>query len=187
MDRKVMLQWLVPASMAGLLIVLLGVLVSISDYKDPGAPPTGPGATAAVPVPQTPITGDASGMSSTDASGLPPVDAENWKPGPGAMKVWDVREGEGPAAAPGSTVTIHYTGWLLNGKVFDSSVTRGDATTFPLGNLIRGWQEGIPGMKPGGIRRLYIPYDWAYGEAGSPGGIPPRSDLIFEVKLLGSQ
>lgn len=187
MDRKAMLQWLIPASMAGILIVLLGVLVSISDYKEPGAPTTGLNINVSAPTTSAPVSGDASGMASPDTQGLPPVDAADWKPGPGEMKVWDVQEGEGTPAAPGSTVTIHYIGWLLNGKVFDSSVTRGDAATFPLGNLIKGWQEGIPGMKPGGIRRLYIPYDWAYGESGRPGSIPPRSDLIFEVKLLGSQ
>jgi FKBP-type peptidyl-prolyl cis-trans isomerase len=103
------------------------------------------------------------------------------------MKVWDVKEGEGEPCKPFATVTIHYTGWTLDGKEFDSSRKRGQPTTFPLEELIKGWQKGIPGMKPGGIRRLMIPHQWAYGETGRPkGGIPPKATLVFEVKYLGS-
>ena len=103
------------------------------------------------------------------------------------MKVWDVAEGAGEPCKPGATVTIHYTGWTKDGNIFDSSVKRGQAATFPLGNLIRGWQEGIPGMKPGGVRRLMIPPDWAYGERGSPPAIPPNAELVFEVKLISAK
>lgn len=95
-------------------------------------------------------------------------------------------EGSGEEAQPGATVTINYTGALASdGTVFDSSVGRGEPATFPLDNLIVGWQEGIPGMKVGETRRLFIPSDKGYGEAGSGANIPPNSDLIFDIELLG--
>jgi FKBP-type peptidyl-prolyl cis-trans isomerase len=116
----------------------------------------------------------------------PPVDAKEWKKLPSGLEVWDVKEGTGEAAKPGATVTIHYTGWLTDDKAtkFDSSVDRGQKATFPLGRLIQGWQEGIPGMKPGGVRRLKIPANLGYGTRGSPGAIPPNATLIFEIELF---
>lgn len=115
---------------------------------------------------------------------LPALDDPAWADGPGGMKVWDSTVGTGPAAKHLDTVQIHYTGWTKDGKIFDSSVQRGSPATFPLGRLIKGWQEGIPGMKEGGVRRLLIPYAWAYGINGSPPRIPPKADLVFEVKLI---
>ena len=95
-------------------------------------------------------------------------------------------EGDGEEVQPGATVTINYTGALASdGTIFDSSVGRGEPATFPLDNLIEGWQEGIPGMKVGETRRLYIPAAQGYGEAGSGDSIPPNSDLIFDIELLG--
>lgn len=115
---------------------------------------------------------------------LPDLKAKEWKPvGSAGLKMWDVKEGTGAAARTGDTVTIHYTGWFTDGKSFDSSVTRRAAATFPLDRLIKGWQEGIPGMKAGGVRRLYIPYMLAYGEAGRAPRIPPKADLVFEIEL----
>jgi peptidylprolyl isomerase len=114
---------------------------------------------------------------------LPDVNAKEWKELKDGLKMWDVKEGTGDAVKPGATVTIHYTGWTKDGTIFDSSVKRGEMATFPLGSLIKGWQEGIPGMKPGGVRRLYIPYAMAYGEAGRPPVIPAKADLIFEIEL----
>jgi FKBP-type peptidyl-prolyl cis-trans isomerase len=94
-------------------------------------------------------------------------------------------EGTGEEAQPSATVTIHYTGALAsNGTIFDSSVGRGEPATFPLDNLIVGWQEGIPGMKVGEKRRLFIPSDKGYGESGSGASIPPSSDLIFDIELI---
>ena len=100
------------------------------------------------------------------------------------MKVWDVKEGEGAACPAGAEVTIHYTGWLTDGTKFDSSRDRGEPATFPLGDLVKGWQEGIPGMKPGGIRRLSIPSEMGYGAGGRPPKIPGGATLIFEIKLI---
>ncbi len=97
----------------------------------------------------------------------------------------DTVVGDGAECPPNATVNVHYKGMLMDGTVFDSSYDRGESINFPLNNLIQGWQEGIPGMKIGGKRTLTIPFAKAYGEHGSPGAIPPRSDLIFEIELLG--
>jgi FKBP-type peptidyl-prolyl cis-trans isomerase len=117
-----------------------------------------------------------------------PLTGPEWKPVdesvyPG-LKYWDVKEGAGEPCPAGATVTIHYTGWTVDGNVFDSSHKRGQPATFPLGDLIQGWQAGIPGMKPGGVRRLLIPYPLAYGERGRPPSIPPRATLVFEIELI---
>ena len=127
-----------------------------------------------------------------DPRKLPPLDAKEWKKLDNGMKVWDVKEGKGPEVKKGDTVTIHYTGWLKDGTIFDSSrkdlATRpvsGEPVTFPLNGLIKGWQEGLPGAKVGTVRRLYIPYQLAYGEKGRPPVIPAKSDLVFEIEVKG--
>jgi FKBP-type peptidyl-prolyl cis-trans isomerase len=95
--------------------------------------------------------------------------------------------GDGDVVLAGDTVTIQYTGALAStGIIFDSSVG-GEPATFPLDNLIAGWQEGIPGMQVGGVRRLFIPAALGYGEAGSGSSIPPNSDLIFDIELFDTQ
>jgi FKBP-type peptidyl-prolyl cis-trans isomerase len=114
---------------------------------------------------------------------LPKLDAKEWKKLDSGIEVWDVKEGEGEAVKKGGTVTVHYTGWLTNGKQFDSSVG-GKPATFPLDRVIKGWQEGIPGMKPGGTRRLKIPAELGYGKAGAGDDIPPNAVLVFEVQLI---
>jgi len=102
-----------------------------------------------------------------------------------SLEIEDLSVGGGKECPPGATVEVHYRGTLMNGKVFDSSYDRGESVTFPLRNLIPGWQKGIPGMRVGGKRKLKIPYALAYGEHGSPPVIPPKSDLVFEIELLG--
>jgi len=98
--------------------------------------------------------------------------------------------GTGDSAASGSKVTVHYTGWLFTGGVkggkFDSSKDRGDPFVFPLGkgHVIKGWDEGVAGMKVGGKRQLTIPPELGYGSRGAGGVIPPNATLIFEVELL---
>ncbi len=100
------------------------------------------------------------------------------------LKMRDLKEGSGDPVNPGAEVTIHYTGWTADGKVFDSSRRTGKPTTFGLAGLIPGWQKGIPGMKPGGIRKLVIPAALGYGTQGSGADIPPNATLIFEVELV---
>jgi FKBP-type peptidyl-prolyl cis-trans isomerase len=105
----------------------------------------------------------------------------------GGLEYWDIKVGTGAEAKPHQTVTVHYTGWLTNGKKFDSSVDRGQPISFSLDQVIKGWGEGVPGMKIGGKRQLKIPSDLAYGPNGHPPVIPPNSTLIFDIELLGLQ
>lgn len=105
------------------------------------------------------------------------------------LQYWDIRVGNGQTAKEGSRVRVHYTGWLTNGKKFDSSVDGGTPFDFTIGNgeVIKGWEEGVTGMRVGGKRQLRIPPDLAYGADGSPDTIPPNATLIFDIQLLGVQ
>ena len=102
------------------------------------------------------------------------------------LKYVDTKVGTGDEAKKGDTVQVHYTGWLKDGKKFDSSKDRGRPFSFRLGagQVIKGWDEGVAGMKVGGTRTLVIPSDLAYGARGVPNVIPPNSELRFEVELL---
>lgn len=105
---------------------------------------------------------------------------------PSGLKYVTVVEGSGASPKETDVVTVHYTGRLLDGTVFDSSVERGEPTSFPLQMVIKGWTEGLQLMKVGGSTVFYIPSNLAYGPQGTPGGpIGPNADLIFEVQLLG--
>lgn len=105
---------------------------------------------------------------------------------PSGIVIEDTKVGTGAACtSPDQTVKVHYRGTLTSGQEFDSSYKRGQPIKFALRQLIQGWQEGIPGMKVGGVRQLTIPWKLAYGERGSPPAIPPRSDLVFQIELLG--
>jgi len=129
-----------------------------------------------------PVTGLDRGMSET-ANSKPVIDAPEG-PAPAELVVEDVVTGSGAEASAGSTVTVHYLGvGYESGEEFDSSWSRGQSITFPLASLIRGWQEGIPGMKVGGRRKLTVPPSLAYGPAG---GHPLGGQtLIFMIDLLG--
>ncbi len=109
------------------------------------------------------------------------------------LQIIEVVEGTGEVAEAGQVAVVHYTGWLYDadaednrGEKFDSSVDRGEPFKFPLGagRVIRGWDEGVAGMKVGGKRRLVIPPDMAYGERGAGRVIPPNAVLVFDVELL---
>ena len=105
---------------------------------------------------------------------------------PSGLKYVELVKGEGREAHAGETAIVHYTGWLTNGTKFDSSVDRNQPFSFPLGRgrVIKGWDEGVEGMKIGSKRKLTIPPDLGYGSRGAGNVIPPNATLIFEVELL---
>jgi FKBP-type peptidyl-prolyl cis-trans isomerase len=115
---------------------------------------------------------------------LPPLDAKEWSKQGNGLKVWDVKEGTGNPAGRGATIKVHYTGWLTNGTVFDSTQKKGEAVELRLTEVTKGWAEGVPGMKVGGVRRLVIPPELAYGKRGAGKAIPPDATLVFEIELL---
>src|SRR5262249_49938940 len=111
----------------------------------------------------------------------------NWVAhGTSGLKTWDIVQGHGAPVAAGDSITVFYTGWLAAGPgtKFDSRRRPAAPATVNLSRLIQGWQKGIPGMKPGGIRRLFVPSALGYGAQGSPPNIPPNADLIFEIKVI---
>jgi FKBP-type peptidyl-prolyl cis-trans isomerase len=114
---------------------------------------------------------------------FPRLDAPQWQKRDSGLKVWDVKSGDGAEVKPGATVTVHYIGWLTDGKEFDTSRKRQEPTMFGLHSVIMGWQEGLVGMKAGGTRRMLIPPELAYGEQGMP-GIPPNATLVFAVEVI---
>ena len=128
------------------------------------------------------------------ASPVPPAAAQG-APGkmselPSGLKYTDSKPGAGAAATAGHKVSVHYTGWLVNkgekGKKFDSSLDRGEPFSFTLGGgqVIKGWDQGVAGMKVGGKRTLVIPPELGYGARGAGGVIPPNATLMFDVELL---
>ena len=114
----------------------------------------------------------------------PVIDFPGGEP-PADLEIKDITVGDGAEAQPGATVAVHYVGVEFDtGEQFDASWDRGESIEFPLQGLIQGWQEGIPGMKVGGRRRLIIPAALGYGPAGQPPTIPGNSTLVFDIEVL---
>jgi FKBP-type peptidyl-prolyl cis-trans isomerase len=133
-------------------------------------------------------------QSATEKSAAPSNNAPTKVTGDGVktdsgLHYWDIRVGNGDVAKEGSHVRVHYTGWLTTGKKFDSSVDAGKPFDFTIGDgeVIKGWEEGVAGMRVGGKRELRIPPGLGYGAEGCPPDIPPNATLIFDIKLLGVQ
>jgi FKBP-type peptidyl-prolyl cis-trans isomerase len=119
-----------------------------------------------------------------DKPKMPDLEAKGWKKRDDGIKVWDVTEGSGEAVKEGDTITMHYTLWLTDGTFIQSSKTDGGKpfTASLKKGLIKGWQLAVPGMKPGGVRRLLIPPELGYGKEDK-GDIPPNSTLMFEIEM----
>lgn len=115
---------------------------------------------------------------------MPSLDAKEWVAMPSGLKVWNVKEGFGRAVGANSKVVVHYTGWLVDGSVFDRTKPSGKPAELTMDKVVPGWREGMIGMKPGGIRRLVIPANLAYGKNGAGKAIPPDSLLIFQIELI---
>lgn len=136
-----------------------------------------------------PAKGDVTGSEELSLSRFPgdPVQGEPVKTESGLM-YYDIKPGDGePVPSADKWVEVHYSGWLVDGTEFDSSVKRGQPAKFPLNRVIPGWTEGVGSMKVGGKRKLIVPYKQAYGERGRPPIIPAKATLIFDVELLSVQ
>ena len=121
----------------------------------------------------------ADALEGTQLQGFEPVDSVS------ELEIIDIVEGDGAEVQPGATVVAHYTGAnAATGVIFQSSFDMGQPIPFSLDGVIQGWTEGVPGMKEGGTRRLIIPADMAYGEAGSPPSIGPNENLVFDIELV---
>jgi len=173
-DKKKALQILGPAVAVAAVVVLIGLMVSIGNSSGPSTAKGKPGD------PPNPSGASMAGQFNF------PLDNPEWKDIGDGLKIWDVKEGTGDPCPAQANVKVHYAGFLTNGKKFDSSIDRGQPIDFGLDGVIAGWTKGIPGMKAGGIRRLYIPSVLGYGPGGTR-GIPGNSDLVFEVEMLGFQ
>lgn len=136
------------------------------------------GAVFAAPVPKS------KGIDPGKTWEFPDLDSKGWEKKDSGLKIWDLKEGEGDEVKAGAQVKAKYAMWLTDGKLTDGGEAK-PAIAFPLSNLIKGWQEGMVGMKPGGIRRLVIPPEMAYGVRGQPGRIPGDATLVFVIEYLG--
>jgi FKBP-type peptidyl-prolyl cis-trans isomerase len=163
-----------------LLFVVTGLGVGVVAFWQATHQPKTDSSQTTPPPPPTPPTSKANKLEGTQMQDFTPVNKID------SLQKIDTKEGTGKEAAANSTVTVHYTGAVAaTGKIFQSSLDTGQPVSFPLNQVIKGWSEGVPGMKEGGVRRLLIPADQAYG-ANPPQGsnIPPNADLVFDITLV---
>ncbi|MBY0547082.1 MAG: FKBP-type peptidyl-prolyl cis-trans isomerase [Candidatus Obscuribacterales bacterium] len=165
------------------LLSVAGIALSLSACAGGGS--SGETQQAAPSAAVTPA--ESQSVQSAGSSGMLPGAGKTTTPS--GLQFEEVVVGTGPSPQPGQLVTVHYTGWLVNGNKFDSSVDRGQPFQFTLGKgeVIKGWDEGVATMKVGGKRKLTIPSALGYGPSGMPPTIPPDSTLLFDVELLGAQ
>ena len=181
MEPQQLLKVMVPVGVIAVLLILVGVVIALNSGD---STPTVP----AVNLPPPPDGGPPPARPGDPPPASPkydfPLDSPEWKELSNGLKIWDVREGTGRECPRGASVKAHYTGWRVDGYSFDSSRRHGsDPSSFSLNMVVKGWTDGIPGMKVGGVRRLFIPSALGYGPSNKNPGIPPNSDLIFEVEL----
>lgn len=155
-------------------VLAIALLAGCNQYEAQQAA-SGAGATATPSTPSTPAPAAAATPTGGKVHKLP-----------SGLQYEDMVVGSGKMAEPGMNVSVHYTGWLTDGTKFDSSLDRNQAFQFQLGAgmVIRGWDEGVKGMRIGGKRKLTIPSDMGYGAQGAGGVIPPNATLVFDVELL---
>ncbi len=115
---------------------------------------------------------------------FPDLDSKGWEKKESGLKVWDVKQGDGNAVKAGDTVKVKFAGWLSDGRQLEGGADTPELS-IPLSAVIKGWQEGLVGMKPGGIRRLYIPADLGYGKTGHGSKIPDDAVMVFVIEYVG--
>jgi FKBP-type peptidyl-prolyl cis-trans isomerase len=176
-----MKKYLIPALALGAIIAVVGLIAM--GNASPNSAKAGSASEASMKALIEPGADTSmDGMSDTmPANTMGP----EWLTLAGGLRICDVKAGTGETVSAGQMVAVHYTGWRTDGYSFDGSKKTGQFAKFSLNGVIPGWRDGIPGMKVGGIRRLYVPSAMGYGSQGMGRDIPPDADLIFEVKLLG--